>query len=542
VETLWQRPAAEPKGIFFIAHGCEHQGTDVFNEVGGDGWKFDSCAHSNLGRCLGLPEEVALRHYALSRGYVVMAVSGGSGVKSCWYGNSDVPKVVEAVRHVREAEHLGQDVPLIAMGASSGGAFVGLLPGAEGLGKLQCIVPQIMSVDSRVNEDVPTLFVHMAKRDVGTAARVSAAINDLKTRNVRVGEIRLEPRPITTSFLQGCVSEADAASLIQAFKDASVVDDEGFLRENSRLREWVPAARRALPNSPDTFEPDESCLSELMNVAWAQHEFSAQYAKEIIDFCEGKEFHPIGLVDRDMMRPSDGSATGVEESGKGAWTTRLGKLEVFEFGASSSPLAIALHGMNKAMLHEFDPVAMRLAKDGYHVLIPNFHSNQNTRPGRISEEEVADVLHDLLVASGRKELAVLLGKSWGGGMASAAAGKPDLQVQKLVLVAPASASPQSWPASLPVALFWAEDDTVVPLPTEDSRPDLLGRAQLFHTEKTGGHRVLPSYADAIAKFARASTAAEVDSRGVPTRPRINRPDESTASKATGFEDSRADQL
>eukprot|EP00913_Durusdinium_trenchii_P023025 g21620.t1 len=69
VETLWQRPEGPVKGLFFIAHGCNHQAPDVFTEVTETGETFKECASSIFGKCLGLPEEVALRHYALSRGY-----------------------------------------------------------------------------------------------------------------------------------------------------------------------------------------------------------------------------------------------------------------------------------------------------------------------------------------------------------------------------------------------------------------------------------------------------------------------------------------
>ncbi|CAE7550486.1 unnamed protein product [Symbiodinium natans] len=500
VETLWQRPAVEPKGIFFIAHGCQHQGTDVFDEVAEDGWKFDDCATSNYGKCLGLPEEGALRRYALSRGYVVMAVSGGSGVRSCWYGARDVAKVGAAVRHVRNVEQLPADLPLLALGASSGGAFVGLLPGADasiGLGKLQCIVPEIMDVDSSVNNGVPTLFIHMP-RDERTAAFVAESIGDLTARGIRVSELRVQPQAITPAFLRSCLSEADAAQLVKALQEHSVVDAEGFLLADARAREWVPAAKEALgSNSRDSFRPDESCLAELMNVAWAKHEFSSQFAKEIFDFCEGQE-PPVPAL--------------AETHGARTWETRFGQMEVFEFGAAPQPLAIALPGMNPSLVHEFDPIAKRLAKEGYHVLLPHLHANPKTRPGQLSVQGLEGVLQDLLQANGYNQVAILLGKSWGGGMASSLANSEALKVQKLVLVAPARSEPSSWPASLPVALFWAEDDATVPLPTS---PSLRKRAQLFHTEPTGGHRVLPSYADPIARFVGSPAAAEVDAKGVP---------------------------
>ncbi|CAJ1445966.1 unnamed protein product [Effrenium voratum] len=495
-ETLWQRPEGEVKGILFIAHGCKHQATDVFSEVT-DGWKFESCARSNFGRCLALPEEVEMRNYALSRGYVVMAVSGGSGVQSCWYGERDVDKVVEAVAHVRQAENLAT-APLLAMGASSGGAFVGLLPAAQDL-NLKCIVPEIMDVQSDLNDKVPTLFIHMP-RDHRTARGVKENIQDLQDRNVRVTELSAKPRRVTSEFLQKCVTAELAKKLLRSFEEGGVIDSSGYLQEDPRARGWVSAAKELLPEELDSLEPDESCLAELMNVAWAFHEFTAEFAPQIIDFCEGKD------ITRGL--PTDG------------WQTSLGSMQVEEYGRSG-PLAIAIHGMAKSMVTEWDFTAQHLAEEGYHVLVPNFHSNKDTRPGKISADSAAAVLLDLMKLVGSSKISLLMGKSWGGGMASALVNKPELQargheVEKMVLVAPASLQP--WPASCRAALFWAEDDAVVPIKNAEAQPELLQKLKLFHKERTGGHRILDTYLPAIMEFAEPPALLEVTAEGETKEP------------------------
>ena len=38
--------------------------------------------------------------------------------------------------------------------------------------------------------------------------------------------------------------------------------------------------------SADSLQPDESCVAELMNVAWAKHEMTSQFAAKYFDFCE----------------------------------------------------------------------------------------------------------------------------------------------------------------------------------------------------------------------------------------------------------------
>ncbi|CAK9077627.1 unnamed protein product [Durusdinium trenchii] len=476
VETLWQRPEGPVKGLFFIAHGCNHQAPDVFTEVTETGETFKECASSIFGKCLGLPEEVALRHYALSRGYVVMAVSGGDGRQSCWSAG-DLERVAAAVAHVRKEEKLSE-MPLLAMGASSGGAFVGLLPSLDassGIGKLACIVPEIMGVNTDVNEHVPTLFIHMP-RDSHTAH----AVKDLTVRKVRTGELRAEPQKVSAQFLTKCLKEDQAQRLSKAFQEQHLVDSQGFLREDPRHRRWIATAESVLGfDAPDSLVADESCLAEVMNVAWAKHEFTAQFAEEIFDFCEGKE---LKLA---QMAPG--------------WKTELGPIEVFEFGPKQGPLAVAIHGMAKSMLHEWDHTAKALAEEGYHVLLPNFHSMSNgLTPGTISSDSVSIVVKDLMRQSSNNGISMLLGKSWGGGMASKISQDTALKVQKMVLVAPAELNP--WPETCAVALFWAEDDAVVPIRKAETHPELQQKLTLFHKEKTGGHRVLDAYVPLIRHF------------------------------------------
>eukprot|EP00931_Biecheleriopsis_adriatica_P028179 TRINITY_DN16847_c0_g1_i1.p1 TRINITY_DN16847_c0_g1~~TRINITY_DN16847_c0_g1_i1.p1 ORF type:complete len:172 (+),score=32.07 TRINITY_DN16847_c0_g1_i1:44-517(+) len=123
IETVWVLPEGKPVGIFFIAHGCKHQATDIVRES-----ELQDCSSSNFGSCLGLPEELKLRDAALIRGYVVMAVSG-TGYHRCWDMQNDLGRVLQAVQHVRQAEGLEETAPVLATGASSGGAFMGRLAG-----------------------------------------------------------------------------------------------------------------------------------------------------------------------------------------------------------------------------------------------------------------------------------------------------------------------------------------------------------------------------------------------------------------------------
>ena len=90
IELVWQRPrrpeGAAPKGIVFLAHGCHHAAVDFFPAS-------DRCV-----RCAGLPEEARSPLKALTRGYVVAAVSSE---KACWNTQGDARRVAAALDRVR---------------------------------------------------------------------------------------------------------------------------------------------------------------------------------------------------------------------------------------------------------------------------------------------------------------------------------------------------------------------------------------------------------------------------------------------------------
>ena len=118
IELVWQRPrrpeGAAPKGIVFLAHGCHHAAVDFFPAS-------DRCV-----RCAGLPEETRVAAKALTRGYVVAAVSSE---KACWNTQGDARRVAAALDRVRRRNpDLPRGAPVFAFGASSGGAFVAALP------------------------------------------------------------------------------------------------------------------------------------------------------------------------------------------------------------------------------------------------------------------------------------------------------------------------------------------------------------------------------------------------------------------------------
>ena len=115
IELVWQRPrrpeGAAPKGIVFLAHGCHHAAVDFFPAS-------DRCV-----RCAGLPEEARVAAKALTRGYVVAAVSSE---KACWNTQGDARRVAAALDRVRRPPR-PRAAPRLRW-RLLGGAFVAALP------------------------------------------------------------------------------------------------------------------------------------------------------------------------------------------------------------------------------------------------------------------------------------------------------------------------------------------------------------------------------------------------------------------------------
>ena len=168
VEIVWELPASTPSALLFLAHGCNHGAIDF--------WPHDA----KCPECIGLPEEVRLVKAALLAGFAVIAISSADRLhRRCWDFQQDGPRVVQVLTAFRR-QHALEAAPLVALGASSGGAFVLQLPQIL---PCACIVSQIMAVPDRTLHggprrrgmcgacQPPTLFVHMP-RDGRTAERV----------------------------------------------------------------------------------------------------------------------------------------------------------------------------------------------------------------------------------------------------------------------------------------------------------------------------------------------------------------------------------
>ena len=160
----------------------------------------------------------------------------------------------------------------------------------------------------------PVVFSHMS-RDAATARSVDASRAYLESVGVPVRVTELAPQPVDDAFfhrkltrfaaatsggdseaaaalgvptLEPAVRLAESARMAAALRDAGLLDSEGYLREDPRRSEWREALRRHAARIGDSMVPDESPIAEVLNVAYAAHELSADGFDEDMKWLEDR--------------------------------------------------------------------------------------------------------------------------------------------------------------------------------------------------------------------------------------------------------------
>ncbi|KAJ1454005.1 hypothetical protein M885DRAFT_588338 [Pelagophyceae sp. CCMP2097] len=280
LEIVWQAPK-HPTGIVVIAHGCSHSATDAWPTGKG-------CAE-----CIGLPIETQIVGALLEHNWAVVAVSSFDRLRNrCWRINTDVPRVWRAVQHV-DAQLGNLRLPVAALGASSGGALATALPGLVGA------VSQVMpsSGDSFSPQHAPVRFVHMGVRDRQRARAIKKQVFDLKAAGVDAEEVVVSPSPVTVAALtkrlgyggtQAALSVKVAEECVAALLRAGLVDAQGLLLDDPRKSGWRAVLRPFISVDEDSFGADVSRMSEVLNAAWAQHEFTDDGLDSILAWLDEK--------------------------------------------------------------------------------------------------------------------------------------------------------------------------------------------------------------------------------------------------------------
>lgn len=270
IEFVYQSPA-DPRGVLLVLHGCSHSATDMWPPS-------PSCP-----TCIGLPIETTIVAHALARDWTVAAVSSKDRAHKCWSAQ-DVPRLDAVVEKLRRGKRR-----VAALGASSGGGAAARLA-SEDFPGLVGVVAQIMPAMGPNTLETPIRFVHM-RRDARRASIIARQVAALKARGVDADEFIVEPAPLAADVFWDrpvpALSKPVADQLIDAFKRDGILDkNTNMILQDPRTSNWRHSAASVVPEDTDALVPDESPVSELMNVHWAFHEFTDAYLDDCLDWLD----------------------------------------------------------------------------------------------------------------------------------------------------------------------------------------------------------------------------------------------------------------
>uniref|UniRef100_A0ACD5ZMK4 Uncharacterized protein n=1 Tax=Avena sativa TaxID=4498 RepID=A0ACD5ZMK4_AVESA len=282
-EVLWQLPPGpgSPRAAIFVAPGCTIRATDFFDASPG-------CPH-----CAGLPEERRFTREALRRGYAVLAVSSRA---ECWSldaaasgDGSELAAVASIIDWwVKEQYPELGGLPLVGIGASSGGYFVSALAARVRFSSVAIMIAEgvFAAMDEIPAGYPPALFVHMPK-DAERAQMVAASVGQLKSKHVDVREIQCDAFAVSAEFLAARIpglTRTVADGIVDVLRQKSFLDEKGFLKKDGRSIPWKKAAEEANV-LPEGF-PLERHVTEELNIAYAYHEFTSLKDGEIFEWFE----------------------------------------------------------------------------------------------------------------------------------------------------------------------------------------------------------------------------------------------------------------
>ena len=190
--------------------------------------------------------------------------------------------------------------------------------------------------------------------------------------------------------------------------------------------------------------------------------------------------------------------------------TQFGTVFSKSAGQKGAPFVLGIHGYSQRNgWQTWQPMMAPLAEAGYWVVsldMPGWGQSVAQRP--LDNDDYVAVIIAILDKLD-VERAVLLGKSWGGGIALEAALQYPERISHLILTALARRNLDPLAElSQPVLLAWAEDDQVIPYKYAASYAEKIPVIQL-ETYPTGGHSAaqknVNDFAPKAIKFLGATT-------------------------------------
>lgn len=269
-DLIWQIPDS-PKAILFLAHGCNGKAANFWD-------RSPKCPN-----CVGLPEERLIVLNALARKFAVLAVSSAG---RCWSMEEERLAVKDIIEWWVEKQKL-QSLPVVALGASSGGYFVSVLATDLRFSSITIMIAEGLFDRMDITKSYPpTLFVHMPK-DKRRGLRIERYLTLLKGEGIDVAEVKCMEFALSPDFLADRIPGLDLATsvkLYNLFQEKGFVDTKGFMRNDGRAMQWKAALKER-----EIILPDKSIanhIQEEMNLAFAYHEMTSLQSEQIFNWFE----------------------------------------------------------------------------------------------------------------------------------------------------------------------------------------------------------------------------------------------------------------
>ncbi|XP_059663327.1 uncharacterized protein LOC132309000 [Cornus florida] len=269
-DVIWQIPNS-PKAVLFLAHGCDGRAANFWDRS------------ANCPNCVGLPEERLIVLHALARNFAVLTVSSAG---RCWsFGKEKL--IVKGIIKWWVEKYKFEKIPLVALGASSGGYFVSLLATNLRFSSITIMIAEGMFDQMDITKKYPpTLFVHMPK-DEARKQRIDENLEVLKEKGIDVADIKCMEFPLSPTFLADRIpglGQSISEKLFDLFHDKGFIDKNGYMRNDGRAIRWKAGLRERGMHLPDGHLAHH--IQEELNLAFAYHEMTSLQSEKIFDWFE----------------------------------------------------------------------------------------------------------------------------------------------------------------------------------------------------------------------------------------------------------------
>ncbi|XP_068485511.1 uncharacterized protein [Phaseolus vulgaris] len=269
-DLIWQVPES-PKGVLFLAHGCNGRAVNFWD-------KSPECPD-----CIGLPEERLLVLHGLAQGFAVITISSA---QRCWTFGKEVLVVKDIIEWWIGRRKL-EKLPLVALGASSGGYFVSVLATAMKFSSTVLMIAEGLFEQIDLNGDYPpTLFVHMPK-DLYRQQKIDEYVEVLKDKGIDVGVVECMEFPLSPNTLADRIPGLDLAlsiKLFELFQEKGFINQNGYMKKDGRKIKW----KKALEEKKTLLLDNNlvSHIQEELNLAFAYHEMTSLHSDQIFKWFE----------------------------------------------------------------------------------------------------------------------------------------------------------------------------------------------------------------------------------------------------------------